>query len=323
MFSEILKFIPKLDTGELNKMEKNLQSRFTRVAKRFGQGIGNIFKGGGFVGVALGLLNKLLNPLQEIQESMDRTLKNADDLATNAQQFGTTPGQLAKLKALGEATGLQDNDLYMMINKFQNAVAQASSDTNKPSAVRNFVNQPDTAEGFFQFIQSLQKMDKNQQLLVQQEVFGEKQVLKMADFLQQDFPKLMQEVLAGVSTADLNKNIGNVAGLADLSDKLGARRNIQDIGTKGSLINDSMIRERDKAARVALQKENKRLQSYDNLQAIDNTMTNIMTMLEQAFAQIGGFINMVTPKINELLGYIQGFSKSSIFKGIFKFGKGD
>src|SRR5687767_8200002 len=107
MFSEILKIIPQLDSGDLAKLESSLSGRFTRIAKKFGKGLGSILTGGGIAGLALGLIDKLLNPLKDVQEAIDRSLKDSDDLVTNAKQFDTTAGKLAKLVALGKSTGLE------------------------------------------------------------------------------------------------------------------------------------------------------------------------------------------------------------------------
>ena len=82
MYTEILKVKPQLDTKDLNKMEKTLQSRFSRLAKGFGKSITNVIKGGGVAGIAIALIDKLLNPLKEVQEAIDRSLSKGDDLAT-------------------------------------------------------------------------------------------------------------------------------------------------------------------------------------------------------------------------------------------------
>ena len=328
MFSEVLKIIPKLDPKDLQNMEKTLQSRFTKIAKGFGKGLGSILKGGGIAGIALGLIDKLLNPLKEVQESIERTLKTSDDLATNANQFNTTTGKLFKLVQLAKATGLDQDNLFTLITKFQTAVAQAKADPadGSVSSVRNFTNQKDTAEGFFEFIQSLQKMDKNQQVLVQQQIFGEKQILRMADFLQSDFHKLFTQVgLDKVTSGKLTNSIEKLAGLNDLADALTARRETQDIMAKSGVINEGMIRARDKSERLALEKENKRIQSYENLASISDTVSRIEGIITEGLSQLGKFISWITPTLNRIVTSIEKFTSGPMAKGIIKWfgGKGE
>lgn len=328
MFSEILKIIPKLDPQDLDKMQRALQSRFTKIAKSFGKGLGNVIKGGGIAGIAMGLIDKILNPLKEVQEAIDRTLKTSDDLATNANQFNTTTGKLFKLVQLAKATGLDQDNLFQLITKFQTAVAQAKANPNDASvsSVRNFAGEKDTATAFFDFIQSLQKMDKSQQVLVQQQVFGEKQILRMADFLQSDFPKLFSQVgLDKVSSNKLTTSIEKLAGLNDLADALTAKRETTDMLAKSGIITENMIRARDKSERLNLEKENKRIQSYENLQTITDTVTRIMGLVEEGLNQLGKFITWITPTVNRMVNTIEKFANGPAARGIMKWfgGKGE
>ncbi len=323
MFSEVLKIIPKLDRKDIEAMQRTLQGRFTKIAKGFGAGIKNVFRGGGWLGAAVALIDKVLNPLKETQEAMERMLKSSDDITTNAAQFNTDTGSLFKLISLAKSTGLDQDGLFMLMNKFMGAVAQNQNDPKQMQSVSAFVGEKDSAKAFFEFIQSLQKMDRNQQLLVQQQVFGEKQILKMADFLQTDFASKWSEVgLDKVSTSKLGASIDKMAGLNDLADALTARRDVNDTLAKGSIMNESMIRARDKAERIALERENAKIQSYTDLATLADTTSRIMGLVDQGMIMLGKLINVVTPTLNKIVGYLEGFSKSALFRGLFS-KKGD
>lgn len=315
MFSDILKIKPQIDNKDLQAMEKQLQSRFTKIAKGFGKGIGSLFKGGGLLGLAVGLIDKLLNPLKEVQEAIDKTLKASDDLATNAKQFNTTAGRLAKLQAFGKAAGLDPESLSMLITKFQTAVAEAKANPKEPSAVRNFTGQTDTAAAFFEFIQSLQKMNKDQQILVQQQVFGEKQILKMADFLNSDF-QAVGKYFSRFDSAKLTRDINKTADLNDLQDTLAAVRDLDDMQKKSRLINEGMIRTRDASEKLNLQRENQRIQSYSDLAAISQTSEKIMMMVEQGVGLVGKLINVALPFIDKATVFMQQVLKSPMMRGI-------
>lgn len=320
MFSEILKIIPKLDDKALRDMERNLSSRFMKVAKGFGKGIAGIFKGGGLIGAGLALVDKLLNPLKDTQEAIDRMLSKSDDIATNAGQFDTTTGRLFKLVQLAKSTGLDQDNLFTLITKFQTAVAEARANPSQPSAVRNYTAEQDTAVAFFEFIQALQKMDKSQQVLVQSQVFGEKQILRMADFLQTDFGRKMAEVgLDKTSSDKFTTSIEKLAGLNDMADALTARREAQDVIAKAGVINSSMINARDQSERIALQKENERIKSYNDLAAISDTSNKIMGLIEQGLAMIGSFINVVTPTLQRMADSLSNVMKSPTIRGFMKF----
>lgn len=322
MFSEVLKIIPKLDPKDLQAMQSALQSRFTKLTKSFGKGLIATLKGGGIAGIAIGLIDKLLNPLKEVQDAIDRTLHTSDDLATNAKQFNTTTGKLAKLITLAKATGLDEQNLYTLINKFQGAVASAKANPNDPNnnSVKNFVGQKDTAEAFFGFITQLQKMDKNQQLLVQNQVFGEKQILKMAEFLQQGsagFEKLAK--LTGidkVSSQSAGAKIDKTANLSDLADALKAGREFQDLQNKSAIINEGMIRNMDKSERIALERENQRIKSYNDLAALSQTAEKIFTLVDQGVALIGNLTGKLLPFVDKMTMAVDRFMKSPMVRGV-------
>ena len=317
MFTDILKIVPKIDDAEMRKMQTQLQSRFSKIAKSFGKGIANAFKGGGIAAIGLSLIDKVLNPLKETQEAIDRMLKTSDDIATNATQFNTSTGKLFKLVQLGKAQGLDQDNLFQLITKFQTAVAEAKADPSKDSAVRQFTGVEDTAEGFFTFIQSLQKMNRNDQLLVQQQVFGEKQILKMAEFLQSDFPQILKDTgLGKASDVGLGQNLDKLAGL-EYKDRVNqVRRETGDVFTKGALINENMIKARDQAERANLARENQRIQSYTDLQNISNTTTQIMTLVEGGISMLGKLIGIVTPAMEKMTLALDKFMKSTLIRGV-------
>jgi hypothetical protein len=219
LFKEILKIFPQVDSASLGKMERTLNGRFARVAKKFGKGIIGSLIGGGLLGAAVGVIDKLLNPLKEVQEAIDRTLQSADDIVSNAEQFGTDSGTLAKIQGFGKASGLDAEGVNTLISKFQVALAENQADPTKNTSVSAFRGEKDSAKAFFEFIQSLQelgKRDKAAALLVQQEVFGEKQILKAAEFLNADFLALSKS-LSGVSAEQLAGANNKLAGIKDVA----------------------------------------------------------------------------------------------------------
>lgn len=318
MFSEVLKIIPQIDPKDLAKMEKALQSRFTKIAKGFGKGLANVLKGGGIAGVALALIDKLLNPLKEVQEAIDRSLSKGDDLATFAAQFNTTSGRLAKVQAMGESSGLDAEGLRMLLVKFQGAQSEARADRSKDTSVRNFADREDTLEAFFEFIQSLQKLNKGDQLRVQTEVFGERQILKASEFLNANFQDLGKK-FARFDAAKLTGAADKLANLSDMNDQLAAIRGLDDLQAKAGVINSGMIRAKDQSERLNLQKENARIQSYKDLQAISDSVTKIMGFVEQGLALLGSLISKLTPFIDKVGAFLDATKKSPMFRGIKNF----
>lgn len=313
MFKETLLIKPKLESGDLNNMERSLSRRFGNVAKKFGKGLVGALTGGGIAGLALGLVDKLLNPLKETQEAIDKVLKQGDDIVTNAKQFGTTAGKLFRLQQIAKSTGLDEGSLDLLITKFQSAVAEAAADPNKQTSVRQFVGQKDTAAAFFEFIQSLQKLNKTQQLLVQTEVFGEKQILKMADFLQTDFAA-QTKLVGGPKSEKLTPSLEKLAGLNDLKDALEANRNLNDVVKKAAIINADMVKSQNDRAKLDLQRENQQIKSYNDLAAISNASNELVNLAKSA--SLG--LTAMLVKVTDLSNNVKKLTESRAVKGLLK-----
>jgi hypothetical protein len=293
MFKEVLQIIPQLSSGDLANMEKALGSRFTKIAKSFGKGLLATLTGGGVAGLALGLVDKLLNPLKEVQEAIDKTLNRGSDLAVQAKQFNTTAGELAKLQAFGQAKGLEPEAVNHLIEKFQSAVSEAIADPTKQTSVRQFTGQKDTAQAFFDFIQGLQKLDKNKQIQVQQEVFGEKQILRMSEFLNADFEKLNSK-FKGISTEAITQKVEKVDNLDELNKTLGAVRGLKDFNDKADAMNKQMIVLRNEQEKRQLEIQNKQLSSYQNLQNIEAASTEILNTVKEGILKLTDIVLKLT-----------------------------
>jgi hypothetical protein len=311
VFKEILKVIPRIENSDLSRMETTLNQRFTRVAKTFGKGLKSVLMGGGVIAGITFLVDKLLNPLKDVSESIEKALSKGDDLVTFSKQFNTTPGNLARLQAFGRSTGLEPEGVRLILGKFQAAVAQASV-SDKPTAVSAFVGKTDTAEAFFEFVQAMQKLDPDQRSLVQQEVFGEKQILKTSEFLGANFKELSN--LLQVDTETLSIAANRLGANEDKISVLRAQRELNDIITKGSLIGKPTINSINQSENFQLNRENERLAQVENLKRLSLMQDRVAAMIEDFYLKGGvkGLFLMIE-KINSL---VDMFSKSSFSQDV-------
>lgn len=279
MLTEVLKIQPKLDNNELNQMERQLGGRFSRIAKGFGRGL----KIASMAALGAAVLDKLINPLQEVKAAIDRTLGKADDIVTNAKQFNTTTENLLKIRSLANVRGITNENIDMLLTKFQTAVASAAANPGDPanSAVANYVGQKDTAVAFYNFITQLQKMDKNQQLLVQTQIFGEKQVLKMAEFLQDVGFKKSAASLSGVNFAKVAAATEKNAAKNDTMTANRTVNDLQDMINKSNVINNGTIRNMNQSEINNLMRENNRIARSDQAFTAEERLAQIGDSIEQ------------------------------------------
>lgn len=316
MFKEILKIDPRIEGRDLDRMEKSLNGRFARVAKKFGGGLASVLKGGALLGVATSFIDKLLSPYEDTLAAINKSLNVGDDLDDYAQQFNTTAGNLARLQAVGQAKGLDPEQTRLLLGKFQGKVAEATADPTKDSSVRAFVGREDMAEAFFEFVQSMDDLTAVQKNLVQQEVFGEKQILKAADFFNsaKDFGKILQD-LGGPSPEVLSAAAGKLGYLKSRQDLADARRGLNDLPVKALGISSKTIDAIGLKEDLVLSKENKNIGKFGAIAEQDMINTKI---INEVSSQLIKLLPIITGLLQDIASGQGAIKTSRAIRGAMK-----
>jgi hypothetical protein len=170
MFTEILRIKPVLDSGNAAAMEQSLQARFTRVAKRFGAGLKAVIKGS-VIGISLGLLSKLLNPLEALEERLKKLMGEGSDLRDLADRFNTTPGKILTVQSVAKSFGVKEDELKDAMTKYAETIEAARKEVAELPAARRsektrmldkagLLDEKDFAQGFVEFLDSLKRAGK-------------------------------------------------------------------------------------------------------------------------------------------------------------------
>ncbi len=318
MFKEILQITPIMTPSDLNKMESSLNKRFSGIAKKFGHGLKEALIGGGVTALAIGVIDKLLNPLKEVQETMDKLLGRSADLSTFAEQFGTTSGNLFKLEQMAGSQGLSSEALRTLLLKFQTAVVNTKADPSQPSAVRAFTGEPDMAEAFLKFVQGLNTLNKDQKEYAQLQVFGERRILEASKFLgTKDFGQLSKQIgLAGGTDAFTRKiDMGTAA--EDYNRIKNSRRDsktfMSELGQfgEGGQGAKRIVDLMDKRSNIAAAKEIEGLGSITDLQKLQISADKIGNTLEKGFLTLVKHLPMIADALSDI-------ADSKIIRGVVK-----
>ncbi len=308
MFKEVLHIVPQMSSGDLNKMEQNLGQRFTRIAKKFGKGLTTALAISGGAGIALALVDKLLNPLKEVSDAIEKTLHLGDQLSDSAAQFNTSAGELSKLQSFGRAKGLGPEEVNLLVSKFQNKVAEASADTNLDTSVRNFVGQKNSAQGFLTYLEGIQKLrqkDPQAAIRAENEVFGARSSAKVGSFLEADFGKLSKD-LSGVSAAKINKVAKKLGGLNDLTNTNAAVREQGDFVAKGDILNTGLVNSLSSHEQAKLNSENAKIAQAEKLAKAQEGADAIINLIEaKGLPLVGDLVTGIT-QATEYLKRIAG-----------------
>ncbi len=341
MFSEVVKLVPQVDGAGLNRMFNDLTKRFDNVARKFGDGMKNALKFGGLVALGGALISRLVNPLQRAEEVIDRILNKGDDAVTNANEFGTSAGNLLRLEALGKARGVEPEVMRNLLGKFQAALSKeqeaaalparlqeklsketdpvkrqqleqdltnATADKNKGGLLHDFIGIKDTAEAFFAFKQSLQSLDKSQKTVVEGQVFGERVRGKASEFLNSSAAEDKTFLDKLPSSSALSDAAQRTNTLSDKRDELSSAREARDFLTKSFLVSDSHVNALDQSVGLKNKAENEDLRRFDALKSSSIAIQELTEKFDKFVTELS---KDVLPELVKGIKAISGFLPST------------
>lgn len=142
-------------------MERTLHQRFGRAAATFGRGLKSALRGS-LLGIGVALLNRLINPIKEIEDRIKEILGQSQDLTEEAARFNTSTGQIQRIKSVAGSLGVKPEALKDLMGKFATAIEGARLETD-PTAVKsadyrvlqNYLGEKDLGKSFIQFLSDL------------------------------------------------------------------------------------------------------------------------------------------------------------------------
>ena len=302
--SYIMNVKPTISPSEGRKLENDLNSRFSRVAKKFGGAIKSstksIFKGIGAgiattLGIGLaGIVAAITaNPINELNQAIDKALGKADNLATRAGQIGTSSGKLVQIQAVAESAGVQNFD--MIISRFQTELQK--SRTGESDLLKEFAGEKDTLEAFMKVIGSIKQLKPAEQNLMISKIFGERANLQLAEFMQTDLIKRRQQIFGDINEEQLNVAINDLASKEDLQAILKQKTGIEDLINKSRSISEGTIKMQQQYEKSRLAVENKQMGGYGDFaklailqQEIKGVLVDMQTKLIPAVVSTAEYV---------------------------------
>lgn len=308
--SYLIKIKPTITPEDGRKMENDLNSRFKRVAKKFGGALRTV--GGALKGLLTGAAVAMIaNPIEKLNEKLNSTLSYADQITTRAQAIGTSAGRLVQVETVAKASGVQNLD--QILTRFQTGLAAAKLGENKTLA--DFTKYDDTLTAFLAVLKSLQGIkDVDERTFAVQKIFGRENAAKMSELIAVDFAERWGQIFGEMDVGKIRKaaspfvvNVGQQAqtketgadvgfeGLADefdlIFERLGGledkqavksqRRMIEDFISKSETITGKMLEAQDEAERRRLETENVQMKSFEQFARMAEETEKTKTILAE------------------------------------------
>lgn len=291
MWRETVLIIPQLEPGGAQKLEQGLNGRFSNISKKFGLTLRNFMRGA-FLGVGLAFLNKLLSPIDSLEERMRDLFNQSRDIADLASRFGSTPGELKRTQDVAKSFGLQPDQFKEMINKYAEAVFTARRELADPFkeksdstiAVKQFANDQDIVKSFKEFLGGLSGVEKTKGVdarrRVEEAIFGNDLYGGAKRFAESDMEARARK-LALPSDAVGTRAILKGAALESATQTMAAKRDagafVSDIG---ALDSKKVLAAIASQQQTAAERQTKQLESFQDLKQAAASLETIKNTVE-------------------------------------------
>ncbi len=327
MITEILWIKPKLKAGDAAAMEASLSTRFTKVAKKFGHGLRSVIKGTVF-GIGLGLLAKLLNPLQDLEEKIRTLLGQGTDIGDLASRLGTNPGALKRTEDVANSFGIKPDEFKDLVTHFADTVETARKEFDHPFEERSsatktlgekLAREPDILKSFVAFNKKLQDERNGPGRTVQNGngetrqvtgaqnaaeaeklVFGGQQFGRFAEFLASDFEKRAKS-LNLPSEQKTGESVQRLLKAGSQADVFRASNQANNFVKSADAVNLEMVRRLEGLDAKEQENLTKKLsKSFNDLASAKDGLTTISQFVEQIQTPILKIIGELPLLIDDL-----------------------
>lgn len=315
--SYILNVKPTISQSDGRKLERDLNGRFGRVAKKFGgalRTVGSALKGVIAGGALTGLGLLMTNPIDALNNSLDETLRKYDDLYSRAKQLGVSSGQLYQATAIARSTGIEEADFRAMLTAYAVKVGEAKK--GQDPMLSEFVNE-DLLTGFFRMVRSLRELNPEERLFYGAKILGEDDVSKLAELINTDVEQRRKEIFGNTTSEQTTRAIEKLAGVEGKQSILRSRLDVENLLARSQSITNETIRLQHEILEKQAQTENINFQNYEAFAKMQQATEESKKILADIQSTVAPAVEKVADwsekTYYELKGKIKDFTK-----GVFK-----
>lgn len=323
---------PQIDRSDAKKMEKDLNRRFSRVSKKFGQHLTSSLKRVGKIGLgglmagAAGIIGAILtNPFDKINADLNNTLEKFDNTATRATQFGVSAGKYFEAEQILATAGVKDIDAVLA--RFSTTLAKAkprSDGSVEDPYLKEFLGAQNDLDAFYAFAKRLSQLNPQERNNAAETVFGEKIGLKIAEVLQTDLSKRRTEIFGNSNADQLTSEIDRLGKVEEKQAILRARLNVEELNQKSRSITNNTVKNQNKIEQEQLKQQSVQLSQYEVFAALKLSQERMASSVEGIRSDLTGIIAPIVGKgaeyTEKLFNWVSTTGKSAAEKtrGIFR-----
>lgn len=310
----VLNIDPKLSTEDAKKTENQLNSRFAKVAKNYGEEMRkqNEKVGSSFSANMKGVFSKLkvswlalagvvasvlTNPFNEVDAKLNELLSKFDNISTRAKQFGVDTGRYYGLSKIAQVSGIEQSSLDTALLRIADYLEKAR--TGEDPTLKNYLQEKDVIDVFYKLAQTWNQMSPTARASSMGDILGMRQANQFAELIQNtDWNAFTQELTQGKSLSELGKKIDRLADLEEEQAKNRARLEINELLGASGTINRGTIQSQ---MSVELARQNnilEKLRDYQTYSATEVTTLQIKNITNDIKTGVQSIVN----KLGDLTG---------------------
>lgn len=307
----ITKIKPEIDKAKLKKETGKVEKSFLKTAKSFSKAMSNSFKTIGQIskfGFIAGAVAKLVNPLEEINQTLNNTLENFDQIGRLGDQLGINDvvGIGALITAL-QSKGIDRSQAEKILNELQTEIGKSRSgdETAKFSGLSADENALTLFAKVMNKISTME--DVSQAKSLASSVFGEKEASRLFDALrsQEEFSATYQEAYRKLSENDIRK----LQDLQGQKDKLQALQDLDIMVERAKKINDKTVQLQLQSMRKAENLKTSQIGQFESATKTNEILDDTKDLVQRGVNYVGDITSAV-------IDYFRGEKKEKVNKSL-------
>lgn len=307
----ITKIKPEVDKAKLKQETGKVEKSFLKTAKSFSKAMSNSFKTIGKMskfGFIAGAVAKLVNPLEEINQTLNNTLENFDQIGRLGDQLGIkdVAGIGALITAL-QSKGIDRTQAEKILNELQTEIGKSRSgdETAKFSGISADENALTLFAKIMNKISTME--DVSQAKSLASSVFGEKEASRLFDALrsQEEFSATYQEAYRKLSENDIRK----LQELQGQKDKLQALQDLDIMIERAKRINDKTVQLQLQSMRKSENLKTSQIGQFESATKTNEILDDTKDLVQKGVNYVGDITSAV-------IDYFRGEKKEKINKSL-------
>lgn len=305
----VLNIDPKISAEDAKKTESQLNSRFAKVAKNYGDemrkqnekvtsGFGSNMKmmlgklRVGWIALAGAVASVLTNPFDEVDAKLNELLSKFDNISTRAKQWGVDPTRFWLLNQVGRIAGVQEGGIENALLRIADRLEMAR--TGEDPTLKNYLDEKDIIDVFYKLAQTWNQMNPTERGASMADILGTRQANVFAELVQSDWNKLAQTAMAGYDWGDLGKSIDKLANLEEQQAIQRAQLETRELMSGSAMISRSTLQSQLSVELARQRNIFEKMQNYATYAStevttlkISNTVNDIKTGVQEIVQKLG------------------------------------